>query len=66
MSILQTKRLHVLYEDYSINPTRTIQSFIGNDADIIKVVENGIITDGYIVVDVEYKVLDLDWKESLW
>lgn len=60
MSITQYKRLHVLYDDYSYNPTRTIQSFIGNDAEIIKVNENGIISDGYVVVDVEYKVLDLD------
>lgn len=60
MSISQIKRLHVLYDDYSYNPTKTIQSFIGNDAEIIKVSENGIVSDGYVVIDVEYKVLDLD------
>lgn len=60
MSISQTKRLHILYDDYSINPMKTIQTFIGNDAEIIKTTENGIISDGYIVVDVEYKVLELD------
>ena len=60
MSITQNKRLHILYDDYSINPTKTILSFIGTDAEIIKITENSIISDGYMVVDVEYKVLDLD------
>ena len=60
MSILQTKRLHILYDDYTTNPTKTIQSFIGMDAEIINVKENSIVSDGYIIVDVDYKVLDLD------
>lgn len=60
MSIIQNKRLHILYDDYSINPTKTILSFIGSDAEIIKIKENSIMSDGYIVIDVEYKVLDLD------
>ena len=60
MSITQSKRLHILYDDYSINPTKTIQSFIGMDAEIINIKENSIVSDGYIVVDVDYKVMDLD------
>ncbi len=56
----QTKRLHILYDDYSINPKKTIQSFIGNDAEIMEYKENSIVSDGYIIVDVKYKVLDLD------
>lgn len=60
MSITQTKRLHVLYDDYTVDPTRVVQSFIGDDAEIIKIKENSIVSDGYVVVDVEYKSLDLD------
>lgn len=62
----QFKRLHVIYEDFIINPIKVIQSFIGIDAEIIDYKVNSIISDGYVVVDVRFKSLDLDPCKIYW
>lgn len=64
--LVQNKRLHILYEDYIVNPLKVIKSFIGIDADIIDYKMNSIIGDGYVVVDVQYKSLDLNPTKIYW
>lgn len=54
------KRLKVLQHDFVINPTKTIQSFIGSDANIVKYNVNNIYIDNYLIVDVDYTKLDFD------
>ena len=57
---IQFKRLKIPYEDYIINPVKTILSFIGIDSTIIDYKENSIYMDGYIIVDVKFTALDLN------
>ena len=55
-----TKRLHILQEDFNANPIKTINSFIQSDSVILNYTINNIVSDGYIIVDVTYKQLELD------
>ena len=57
---VQTKRLKLLQNDFNIDPIKTIQSFIGSDANIIDYKANNLYIDGYYIVDVSYTTLDID------
>lgn len=63
---VQTKRLKILQNDFYNNPIKTIQSFIGSSANIIKYNVNNIYIDGYLIVDVSYTVLDIDIMKIYW
>ena len=63
---IRTKRLKILQNDFNINPIKTIQSFIGSDANIIDYKVNNLYIDGYIIVDVSYTTLDVDITKIYW
>lgn len=65
-NFIQFKRLHILYEDFIISPIKVIQSFIGIDSEIIDYKVNSMVSDGYVVVDVRFKSLDLDPCKIYW
>lgn len=57
---IRSKRLKLIQDDFDTDPIKTIQSFIGNDAEIIDYTLNDIYFDNYIAVDVRYKQLQID------
>ena len=60
------KRLKLLQEDFNIDPIVTIQSFIGIDANIVDYKVNNIYVSGYVIVDVYYKIIELNPNKIYW
>ena len=55
-----------MQNDFNVNPIKTIQSFIGSDANIIDYKVNNLYIDGYYIVDVSYTTLDIDMMKIYW
>ncbi len=62
----RSKRLKVIYSDYVYDPIGTVSTYIGPGATILNMKQNSVIMSGYIIVDVEYKVIDIDLNKIYW
>lgn len=55
-SLIITNRLRLLESEYRSNPIGTIKSILGTDINIIKIQEMNYIDNGYIVINIIYKL----------